>query len=326
MSKNIPDNVIEIVNVSLKPGQTNFNSIFDRLWLQSHWIEWVNKKIQAGGPGICEDNFQPEIEEDDGIFKCHSSSLVVAINRCTQMQGCLGVLEDQYGYQPVTASYPPPENQADLTLEEKQKNNIFNISSHKNLYNNIIFHSQNFGYGGDTLYLLKNPHNNYLPCKDGDIDENNKKKMPNRYSDRCIRSCDSGFNIRNLLYNYYNSDKLFPVKCLKEQSSIYDAIVYKKKINTQPIKKEPVIEPPIIQPPPVIQPPPIIQPPPVIQPLAVVKPPVIKPQIIIPSPIVNTKSPTSDSGFNIKLIAIIAGIGLIFLIFVIIILKKRNKI
>jgi len=64
--KNIPDNVIEIVNVSLKPGQTNFN--FDK------WLQWRNDKIQAGGPGICEDDFQPEIEDDDGIFKCHSSS------------------------------------------------------------------------------------------------------------------------------------------------------------------------------------------------------------------------------------------------------------
>ena len=97
--KNIPDSVIEIVNVKLKPGQTNFD-------MGDFWYKWWDSKPTAGGPGICEDNFQPEIEEDDGIFKCHSSSLVVAINRCTQIQGCLGVLEDEYGYQPVTASYP----------------------------------------------------------------------------------------------------------------------------------------------------------------------------------------------------------------------------
>jgi hypothetical protein len=236
------------------------------------------------------------------------------------MQGCLGVLKDEYGYQPVTASYPPPNDfDENATFEEKQKNNIFNISSYKNLYNNIIFYSPNFGFGSNTLYLLKNPHNNYLPCKNGDIDANNRKNFPNRYSDKCYRPCDSGFTMRNLLYNYYVSDKLFSVKCTKDQGIIYDTVIYKKNINTQPKRKEPEIEkpPPVIQPP-VIQPP-VIQPPPIIQP-----PAVIKPQIIVPSPINNTKSPSSDSGFNIKLIAIIAGFGLIFLIFVIIILKKRN--
>jgi len=321
--KNIPDSVIEIVNVKLKPGQTNFD-------MGDFWYKWWDSKPTAGGPGICEDNFQPEIEEDDGIFKCHSSSLVVAINRCTQIQGCLGVLEDGYGYQPVTASFPPPEYPSNSTLEEKQKNNIFNISSHKNLYNNIIFHSKNFGFGGDTLYLLKNPHNNYLPCKNGDIDVNNRKKIPNRYSDKCYRACDSGLQLYNL-WNYYVPDSgpssKSPVWCINSGGEgVYEAIIYKKNINTQLIKKDPKIEPPIIQPQPIIQPPavikpPIIQSPPIIQP-----PPVIKPQTIVPSPINNTKSPTSDSGFNIKLIAIIAGIGLIFLIFVIIILKKRNKI